>query len=134
MSLSNRLPTTSFQPLLWLNEFLPPFLWSVLIFLFSAQQMLPGFETNELDFILKKSAHIFVYGVLYFLLHRGISLTIRPKYTTVRTTLPVLFALLYAMSDEWHQSWVIGRSATLRDVGYDMLGVLIVMLRLYRFI
>ncbi|HYD35307.1 MAG TPA: VanZ family protein [Vitreimonas sp.] len=118
----------------WANAFLPPFLWAGVIFLFSSQHALPSVEASELDFILKKVAHMFVYGVLYFLLHRGISLTTGPKYEKLHWSLPVLLTLLYAASDEWHQSWVAGRSATFRDIGYDLLGALIVLLRVYKFI
>jgi VanZ family protein len=35
-----------------------------------------------------------------------------------------VIALLYAFSDEWHQSFVPGREGALRDVGIDALGVI----------
>ena len=34
------------------------------------------------------------------------------------------FGLLYAMSDEYHQTFVMGRSGELRDVLIDSLGII----------
>lgn len=37
----------------------------------------------------------------------------------------LLFCFLYAMSDEWHQTFVKGRTGSWTDVGTDMIGVAI---------
>ena len=39
--------------------------------------------------------------------------------------LAVIFAISYAVLDEWHQTWVLGRSGNARDVMIDSIGVLI---------
>ena len=81
---------------------------------------------------------MFVYAVLFLLLHRAFRLTIPQKiqtqYTHAHWLLPVVFALIYAITDELHQSFVPGRYATTKDIGYDMLGVAIALLRQYRYI
>lgn len=122
----------------WLNAFLPPLLWAALIYTLSAQSSLQSIESSTLDFFFKKMAHITVYAVLFTLMHRGFSLVL-PKAVISRFPashwlLPVLIVACYAVSDEFHQSFVPGRYPTLKDVGFDLLGVLIALLRQYRYI
>lgn len=114
--------------------YLPPVMWAGLIFLFSSQAILPGFEQSIYDFILKKLAHIFVYLVLYTLVVRGVTSTINKKYKNTIIFLPILICLIYAVSDEFHQSLVPGRYATFRDIGYDMLGVTIAFLKKFSYV
>lgn len=114
--------------------YLPPIMWAGLIFIFSSQTTLPGFEQSAYDFVLKKLAHIFVYLVLYILVTRGITLTINKKHKNTIILLPIFICLIYATSDEFHQSLVPGRYATFRDIGYDMLGVSIAFLKKYSYI
>lgn len=117
-----------------INAFAPPILWAVLIFIFSSQTALPGFEESALDFIFKKTAHIFVYLVLYLLVKRGTDMVLNKKSEKLLLYSPILICFLYAFSDELHQSLVPGRYATLRDIGYDMFGVGIAFLRKYNYI
>jgi len=121
---------------IFLSAWLPPIIWAGLIFAFSSQSILPGFETNTYDFIFKKIAHITVYGVLYFLVYRAVDLQIKPKTKKSPAYYLVPFAVLmiYAISDEIHQSFVPGRHATLRDVGYDLLGGMSVFFRIHGYI
>ena len=77
---------------------------------------------------------MFVYGVLYALLFRGVAMTSPKDKFWLLVTLPLLICLIYAASDELHQSLVPGRYATLRDIGYDMLGVTVVFLKKFAYI
>ncbi len=122
------------QTKLLLNAFLPPFIWAGTIFMFSSFSQLPGPEQAYADFILKKIAHMLVYGVLYALVLRGTVLVTSSKDTEQRLVIPLLITMLYAISDEFHQSLVPGRSATLRDIGYDLVGMLVVFLKKYGYI
>lgn len=115
------------------KAYLPAAAWAATIFLLSAQSTLPGLSVSAADFVFKKSAHIFVYAVLYFLLWRAMIKTTAPTNTR-RWLLPLAMTLIYASIDEFHQIFVPGRFGTLRDVGYDMLGASIVFLRQYRYI
>lgn len=126
-------PTSTPIPL-WLNAFLPPILWAGFIFIISAQQVIPGPDVFLYDFLLKKTAHMLVYAVFYLLVWRGVKLTINPEASKLHWLLPLIICLLYAVSDEIHQSFVPGRYATLRDVGYDMIGAGLVFFRKYRYI
>lgn len=120
------------------NAFLPPIAWATMIFLFSSQHNLPGPEVIIVDFVIKKSAHIFVYAILYVLLYRAIRIALaRPNLSTSSTRfwlLPFIICLVYAISDEFHQSLVVGRTSTVRDVGYDMLGTFISFLAIHRYL
>ena len=118
----------------WLLAYAPPMLWALLIFFLSAQSGLPSFTVSGYDFIFKKLAHITVYAVLFLLLHRAHRLT-SPKATThAEWLIPFLITLLYAVTDEYHQSLVPGRTATLRDIGYDSLGISIAFLWRYKYV
>lgn len=113
-----------------LLDYLFPVLWMGVIFFLSSQPVLPGASTFWQDFIFKKLAHISVYAVLYFLWYRAI----RTENAKVKILIPFILTLAYAISDEIHQSFVLGRTATVRDVGYDTLGMVLAMLRLRQLI
>ena len=133
MSESKRIQRKS--PLLhWLNAYLPPLIWAGVIFVISNQQMLPGTDVFIYDFLLKKSAHMFVYAIFYWLVYRGVQLTTSKASLFLHWTLPLVVCLIYAVSDEIHQSFVPGRYATLRDIGYDMVGAGVVFLKKYQYI
>ncbi|MBD3279543.1 MAG: hypothetical protein GF390_02420 [Candidatus Pacebacteria bacterium] len=120
--------------LIYLKAFLPSVLWAGIIFLFSAQEVLPGFSVSIFDFLLKKLAHMFVYAVLYLLILRGFKVIKQTKHQKKFWWLAILICFIYAITDELHQATVPGRHATLRDIGYDMLGVSIVVLKKFQYI
>lgn len=106
---------------------LPPVLWMGMIFILSAQPTLPRHPDTLFDTILKKAGHMVEYGILTFLLWRAIS---RGRGTLSRSALVTAFVIsvLYAASDEYHQTWVPGRHGRLVDVGIDTVGSLIALL------
>ena len=108
--------------------YLSPTLWAVVIFFLSAQEVLPSFSVSVYDFIFKKTAHMFVYAVLYVLLFRAYQKTNGKKITRKSYLVPIVISMLYSATDELHQGTVPGRHPTLRDMGYDMLGVSTVLL------
>lgn len=72
------------------------------------------------SFIIRKGAHISIY----FLLALFIMLTLRAFANEKSIYLMgTSIALLYALSDEFHQSFVFGRSGTLKDVFVDAIGI-----------
>ncbi len=105
-----------------------PALWAGVIFFLSNQEVLPGFTVSLYDFVFKKAAHMFVYAVLYILLFRAYQKTNHGKFTKKHYFFPILISFVYALSDELHQSLIPGRHPTFRDAGYDMLGVITVLL------
>jgi len=81
------------------------------------------------DFILRKIAHIFEYGILCFLLLRALR---EEKISLIRIVIfSVILSFFYALSDEYHQSFIYGRYGSLVDVGIDSIGILIIGLLWY---
>lgn len=96
--------------------------WALLIFLFSAQHSL-GTGWGIWDFILRKAAHMAEFAILFVLVWRAF----RMHGVAVSMSLAsgVVIALVYAASDEYHQSFVSGRTASVRDVLFDLAGIFI---------
>ena len=129
-----------------LKYWLPVVLWMGLIFIMSTSAgsathtgrilaYLMGFlwpqapqPTVELiQFLIRKAGHFSEYAVLAWLLCRSWSAVGPLTITQSRwksALAAILIAMLYAGSDEWHQSFVPGRSAAVRDVLLDSTGAL----------
>jgi VanZ family protein len=111
------------------HRWLPALLVMLVIFLFSARPSseLPDFEWA--DRIVKKGGHMIGYALLAVSYWRAI------EFRRERWWLAWCMAILYAISDEFHQSFVPGRSPSVWDVlVFDNLGAFvgIVILRLYK--
>jgi hypothetical protein len=126
----------------FLVHWLPLLLWMGVIFLLSAQPNLPHAPEGWLDTLLKKVGHMAEYVILAVLwqraLQRGIG-TEKPGFfgeTRFLTCglLALALTLLYAISDEYHQSFVPGRHSRETDVFVDGLGAAtgIVLFRWWR--
>jgi len=105
----------------FLNYWLPVIIWAGIIFWLSS---IPDLESGlKQDFILRKIAHMLEFAILTFLLIRGLK---QEKLNYKKVILySLIFALLYALTDEYHQSFVLGRHASLKDAGVDSIGILI---------
>lgn len=108
-----------------LKYILPVFMWSLVIFLFSAMPTKSASQIYWQDFIFKKSAHVVEYAILCLLLYRGF-LAYKIK-SNKAIFFAIFISVLYALSDEYHQSFTPGREPKIRDVGFDTLGSLISM-------
>ncbi|WP_051348641.1 VanZ family protein [Peribacillus kribbensis] len=114
-----------------LKYLLPAIMLGLLIFIFTASKFATGENTlsliqnslgidynsaEVLNVIIRKSAHVLVFGTLsvflYFLLKR-------------RYFLSWALATIYAISDEYHQSFVPGRTSTPYDVLLDSCAALV---------
>jgi VanZ family protein len=94
-----------------------------LIFVLSAQSQLPTPEQRWVDFVLEKSAHFIEYAVLAALILRALD----PPRTQRRHAFCAVIVItwLFALSDEFHQSFVPGREADWSDVMVDWVGATI---------
>lgn len=72
---------------------------------------------KRLSVNIRKNAHFFIYLAL----GSGLLLC-RKKKDTKEMIQTILFILVYAIGDEFHQSFIPGREATFRDVCIDTLG------------
>jgi len=99
---------------------LPALLMMLLIFLISAQPSsnLPSFDWA--DRLVKKSGHAVGYAILALLYWRAFDFKDEKRWVAW------LLALLYAITDEFHQSFVPGRHPAILDVMiFDNFGALI---------
>jgi VanZ family protein len=103
----------------------PPLLWMLVIFFFSSRQRITVVNEYALNFLFFKTLHIIEYATLFILLYRAIRHTSKRKYYVYHLFFSLLLLVLYAMSDEFHQTFVITREGTPRDVIIDVFGGLI---------
>jgi len=73
-------------------------------------------------------SHFFFYAILAALV--GLALSGRAPWSGIRRAGLVTFIVVavFAVTDEWHQSMVRGRSASLGDLAVDLLGLCAVLL------
>jgi len=118
-----------------LVEWIPVLVWGALIFTLSTSAfsaantgkiidpllrwLIPGISAASVDvghMLTRKAAHFTEYGILFWLLIRG-PMKERPY-------LALMLCVVYALTDEGHQVFVPGRTASLYDVALDSTGAL----------
>ena len=73
---------------------------------------------DKTDFIVRKIAHFTIYSALGFCA----SLTVgKRRLFSLKSLGVIIFGFIYAMSDEFHQSFVPGRSCEFRDMMIEMI-------------
>lgn len=77
---------------------------------------------NIMNLLVRKSTHLMVFGILAVLFFKSIKMK---KYAFLVSW---ILAVLYAMTDEWHQSLIPGRGASFHDVLIDSMGALMALL------
>jgi rubredoxin len=95
--------------------------WMGVIFTLSSITSLQIPFTPSYNLVLRQLAHIGEYAILAVLLWWALQM-----YTSRKVRawlLAALAAVLYGVSDEWHQSWIAGRYGFFRDMGIDALGI-----------
>lgn len=80
-------------------------------------------QIDQIDFCLRKGAHIAEYTILTLFAFRAFRFG-RPRFRNYMAFGPPLFCILYAASDEYHQSFYSQRGAAIGDVFIDSYGVL----------
>jgi VanZ family protein len=123
------------------KNWLPVFLWAALIFLFSSESFssdntarvlapwlrwtFPIWSTDTIELVhllLRKLGHLSEYFILALLLARALRAQVNSVHGTKQLFLVVGLTALYAISDELHQAFVPGRSASIGDVLIDVCG------------
>ena len=94
--------------------------WMGLIWYLSAQPDLRSGLTP--DFFLRKLAHIFEFAVLMLLVRAAWRGSAWPGSVPIAA----LWSFLYALVDEWHQSFVPGRHGAVSDVVIDAVGIVLI--------
>jgi VanZ family protein len=110
----------------WISLWAPVVVWAGLIFFVSSiPDHRPAGSTGLPELMSRKLAHLVEYGVLAFFVARaltGMGWAIRRVWAV-----GLLACVLYAVSDEVHQSFVPGRFGKVRDVVLDSLGAVLVL-------
>jgi VanZ family protein len=132
------------------RHWLPVVLWMAFIFLMSSElgsathtsriieplvQWIKPDATPEqfefVHFVVRKLAHLTEYAVLGLLVFRALKRSRRSpatKFSWQTAGLTLLIAAAYAATDEWHQTFVPGRTPAFGDVLIDSSGALISLL------
>ncbi len=108
---------------------LPVLVWMAVIFFFSAQAHsgeITHHYFGDWNLPVRKTAHCFEYAVLFLLANRAFMLTTRLSIRT-QAAAAIGVAVFYSMSDEWHQSFVPGRSSTFSDCLVDTFGAVVAL-------
>ncbi len=92
--------------------YVPVIIWCGLIFAVSNRPTISTVDSYAIDFALKKLAHFIEYFILGVLVYRA----------TKNIWISIIFCITYAISDEFHQSFIPGREPRGRDVIIDSLG------------
>ncbi|MDX8394571.1 MAG: VanZ family protein [Mariprofundales bacterium] len=97
--------------------------WCILLFLLSHQSTLPK---PPIDFAyLDKVEHAIAYGIMAWLAWR---VCILFSWSALAA---IIWCSLYGISDEIHQSFIVGRAASVEDWLADTLGAVVVIVFLY---
>jgi len=123
-----------------LSVWVPPIAWAAVIFFLSTEEfaaehtgswlewalrsILPSLSHHTfevLNAVLRKAAHVGEYFVLALLLDRAWrqGSPLRPRWAPLAA---FVVAALYSLTDEYHQTFVPQRTASLFDCGFDSLG------------
>jgi VanZ family protein len=131
---------TSPRPSFRIKNWLPAVAWAGMIFLFSTEIFsssntshalgslswllphLPHEMIASIHVALRKIGHGAEYFVLSVLVLRALQNDSGEKNGLRHGAMTLVVVFLYALSDEWHQSFVPSREASLGDVMIDVLG------------
>ncbi len=98
---------------------LPPLVLMAAIFFLSAQPNLSS-GLGLIDLVGRKLVHMAEFGLLCFLWWRPLRTALEARRALAAAA---AIAILYAASDELHQSFIEGRSGSPADVLIDTVGV-----------
>ncbi|OCT11902.1 hypothetical protein A8709_28995 [Paenibacillus pectinilyticus] len=77
---------------------------------------------NFIEFLIRKAGHVSEYAMLALLW--SIALLMKPVRLSIALCSSFLISVLYAMTDEWHQTFVKDRTGHPIDVVMDSVGIL----------
>lgn len=100
---------------------LPVVIWMLVIFIFSSRQKVAVTDSYALSFLFFKTLHLIEYAFLYILLYRALKNTTKAKKHPI-FIYALIILILYAGTDELHQSFIPTREGKLRDVIIDTIG------------
>lgn len=106
-----------------LKIWLPTIFWATIIFFVSSLPSVKVTPIGLLQHWINIFGHLFEYAVLAALLYRSLKKQGFPQ--TLSTNLTLIIPTLYALTDEFHQSFVPGRQSDPLDLAIDIFGIII---------
>jgi VanZ family protein len=85
-----------------------------------------SFVISMIDYLIRKGAHVTVFGILAILFKTALNRQRSRSYLY-----SWLFTVFYALTDEWHQAFVPGRTSSIYDVMIDSTGAFVFLLCLF---
>ena len=99
--------------------------WLTMMILITIESSIKGFKLPQLGLHIEdKIVHYLIFGVLGWLLIRGMFMETMRWVRKNKYWIVSILGLLFAFSDEWHQSMVPGRDASIWDWLADALGII----------
>ena len=136
----------------FLRYWLPILIWLIMIFVGSTDLMSaehtsriigpilrwlhPGISPariEQVQFVIRKTAHVSEYAVLSLLIFRALANTTRQARLAGAALITLLISGAFAASDEFHQSFVPSRTSSVRDVMIDITGAIFGMMIYWSF-
>lgn len=102
------------------------------IYFFSSQPKFTATGEPGGDFIIFKALHMAAYGYLTLLNIYAVYKTFKQDSASV-TGLAATLSFGYAITDEYHQTLVLSRSGTVRDIMFDGIGIWIIAIFCYKY-
>lgn len=96
--------------------------WLFIIFMFSQQPDYGHTAASWGEFIARKLAHIIEYAILAILIYGVFTAT--GSVTKKHLAWVLVFSIVFATIDEYHQTFVPGRSGVMTDVLVDTIGAI----------
>jgi VanZ family protein len=109
--------------MVYLKRWLPAILLCLFIFASSATPGAQVSANQDVDFFAHKSIHVAIYSMLFLALLRA----------TKRSPIAAVLAILYGASDEFHQTFVLSRTGSIRDFLIDSGAVFITAVILWKY-
>ena len=124
-----------------IKNWLPVCAWASLIFYFSTDHFsstntghvlgflfswfwpeMPAEAMSPVHGAMRKLGHWTAYFILAVLMLRALRVETGKRWELRHAALTLVFIFVYALTDEWHQSFVPSRTASFGDVLIDLLG------------
>lgn len=115
-----------------LRLWLPAVVWMVVIFVFSGRQSVSISKDYWLNFFFFKTLHVIEYAILFIFYIRGLSDSWSNEKVVNKYAIAFLLTILYAVTDEIHQLFVVTREGKVRDVIIDTLGACLAWISITR--
>jgi VanZ family protein len=79
-----------------------------------------------IEFFIRKAGHVSEYAILALLW--SLALLEKPAKVVIALLTSSMISVLYAVTDEWHQTFVPGRTGHVIDVVVDSIGIVLAVL------